>query len=268
MMISAEFEPVFRRPAIEHQLQRAKTDAQCNESEPVEARRGIVTRLMQKEKHACCGHDADRDIDVKHPAPGIMVGEESAERRPQDRPQHDDHRPDRHDLPAFLQRIAVDDDGLRERRQRRAKRPLQQPEDDHLVEGLRQPAHRRGDRESDKAHEEYLAPAEPGGEPADRPGQNRGRDHIGCEHPGDLIARRLQASLHVRERHIGDRRIEHLHEHAEHHADDGNAKPQGRFAQCRRAQGVGDQWRNSADARRGNDTRAPLFSTGGRLRSM
>jgi hypothetical protein len=261
-------EPVLRGSAVEHQLQRTKADAERNKSEPVETRRRVVPRFMQKQKHARRGHDADGNIDVKHPAPRIVVGEESTERRPQDRPQHDDHRPDSHDLSALLERITVDDDGLREGRQRCAECALKKAKQDHLVQSLCEAAHRRRDRESDEAHQKYLAPTEARRKPAYRTGQDRRGNNIGCEHPGDLVAGRLQAALHIGKRHVGDGRVQHLHEHAEHDADDSDAKPEGRFAQCRRAQGVSNQWQNSAGSRRPNDTRLPLFSTEGLSRSM
>ena len=71
MMISPELKPVFRRPAIEHQLQPAETDA-LSAINPNQSKRGggIVTCLVQKQKHARCGDDPDRHIDVEHPAPG------------------------------------------------------------------------------------------------------------------------------------------------------------------------------------------------------
>ena len=76
--------------------------------------------------------------------------------------------------------------------------------------GLRQSAHRRCQRESDKTHEEDLAPAEPRGEPADRSGHDGRCDDIGRQHPGDLVARSLQTALHVRQRDVGDGGVQHL----------------------------------------------------------
>ena len=43
-------------------------------------------------------------------------------------------------------------------------------------------------------------------------------DDVGGQHPGDLVERRGQAALHVRQRHVGDRGIQHLHERGRHHA--------------------------------------------------
>ena len=61
------------------------------------------------------------------------------------------------------------------------------------------------------SHEEALA-AERSREPA-ADGQNDGvRDQIGSQHPGAFVVAGAQVSGHVRQGHVGDAGVEHLHE--------------------------------------------------------
>ena len=78
---------------------------------------------------------ADRQVDVERPAPADDLGEPAAERRPDDRRHHHAHPPDRHRLAALVRRIGFRHHRLRQRDQRRAEQPLQQPEHDHFARG-------------------------------------------------------------------------------------------------------------------------------------
>ena len=66
--------------------------------------------------------------------------------------------------------------------------------------------------------------AEASGEPAGERRRDGGGHDVGGEHPGDLIARRRDAALDVRQRDIGDRRVERIHQRRRHHRD-GDEQP-------------------------------------------
>ena len=81
------------------------------------------------EKH---GDDADRHVDEKDPAPGRIVGDEAAERRPEHRRDDGGDRGDAEGGAALFRREGIEDDRLLVGLQAAAEEALQQPEDDEL----------------------------------------------------------------------------------------------------------------------------------------
>ena len=61
-------------------------------------RRSRLPVSGRKSEDAEEGEDADRQVDVEHPAPVEDLGQPAAERRPDDRADHDAGAPDRHRL--------------------------------------------------------------------------------------------------------------------------------------------------------------------------
>ncbi len=183
-------------------------------------------RLLHEQQHADHGDDADRQIDQEHPMPGIIVGEPGAQRRAHDRPEHHADAPDRHRRAALLQRIGVEQHRLRQRHQRGAGHALQQAEQHHLLDVLRQRAQERSDGEAGDADDEQLLAAEAVGHPADRRGHDGGGDDIGGEHPVDLVERGRQRALHIRQRDVGDGGVERLHDGRRHGAHRDQHAPQ------------------------------------------
>ena len=118
-----------------------------------------------------------------------------------------------------MQRVGIEHHGLRQRHQRGAEHALQQAEQHHLVDVLRQPAQHRGDGEAARAQDEDALAAEAVGDPANRRGHDRGGDDVGGQHPVDLVLRRRQAALHVGQRDIGDGGVQRLHDGRGHGAD-------------------------------------------------
>ena len=182
--------------------------------------------LLHEQHHADHGDDADRQVDQEHPVPGIIVGEPGAQRRAHDRPEHHADAPDRHRRAALLERIGVEQHRLRQRHQRGAGHALQQAEQHHLLDVLRQRAQERGDGEAGDADDEQLLAAEAVGHPADRRGHDGGGDDVGGEHPVDLVERGRQRALHVRQRHVGDGGVERLHDGRRHGAHRDQHAPQ------------------------------------------
>ena len=186
-MISAEPNQSFSSP---------RSSISCNAPmpklsapKPIQSKRcrcGLA--LVRQEKHQPGdGQHAERQVDVEHPAPVVDVGQIAAERRAQDRADHDAHAPDRHGRAALLGRVDVQHGRLRQRHQRGAEQPCSRRNITICVQGLRRAAQHRGNGEADEADHEKRLAAEPRGEPADRRGHDRRGDDVGGQHPGDLV---------------------------------------------------------------------------------
>ena len=124
----------------------------------------------------------------------------------------------RHGESLPLPRIDAEQHGLRQRHQRGAERALQDAEQHDLRQRLRHAAqHRRDGEAGDRDQEQPLEP-EPAGQKAGRRRHDRGGDDVGGQHPVDLVLARRHAALHVRQRDVGDRGVERLHQRREDHA--------------------------------------------------
>ena len=213
------FEPAELLAAVERDLQAADADRERREAEPVEPHGVVFPGLVHEHQQAEHGEDAERQVDEEHPVPGIGLGQPGPQRRPHDRAHHHAHAPDRHRLGALVQRIGIQHHRLRQRHQRGAEHALQQAEQHHLVDVLRQPAQHRGDREAAGAEDEDALAPETVGDPADRRGHDRGGDDVGGQDPVDLVLRGRQRALHIGQRDIGDGGVQRLHDGRGHGAD-------------------------------------------------
>ena len=116
-------EPVLALAAVEHELQRGH--ATTSSTRPGTSTRRTAGRSSwvgeeQPRQHHRGG--PDRHVDVEHPAPAPVVGDPAAQRRPDDRREHDADAPDGHRHPALARRERLDHRRLRERH-RAARRP-------------------------------------------------------------------------------------------------------------------------------------------------
>ena len=163
--------------------------------------------------------DADRNVDVERPSPGISVGEPSAKRRPQHRRDHHAQAEDGHGQPALLRRKSFQQDGLRERLQRSSARALHRARNQNPRQAGRRAAGERRNREDDDAGDEKSFSPEAQRKP--RTGrQNNGIGHqVAGEHPGSFVIGGRQAAGNVRQRDGGDGSVEHLHERRQHDRD-------------------------------------------------
>ena len=191
--------------------------AQHGEAEPVEAALGGLG-LAEIGREAGEGQDADRHVDVEDPAPVVGLGQPAAQGRAQDGADHDAHAPHRHRLAVLLLGIRIEQHGLRQRHQRGAEQALHQAEQHHLGQRAGEAAQHRGAGEARDGDLEQPLAAEPRLEEAgDGRGDGGGHD-IGGQHPVDLVDRRRQRALHVGQRHVGDGRVQRLHDGGEHDA--------------------------------------------------
>ena len=187
MMISREPNQSSSWPRSSIIWNAARGEAEHREAIPGELQLGRCRRLAHEQRDADDGEDAERQVDVEHPAPGVEVGQVAAECRADHRTHGDAHGEDRHRLGAARERIDVQHRRLRQRRQRGAEHALQQAEAHQLLQRLRRAAQHGGDGEARDADDEQPLAAEADGHPADRGGHDGGGDHVGGEHPGDLV---------------------------------------------------------------------------------
>ena len=165
------------------------------------------------------GDDPDRYVDVEVPAPVPIVGNPAAQRGPEDRRDHQAHAPRRHRHLLLFGRKGLHQDGLRGRNHGRARHALREPEQHHLPQRARRAARRRGgDEGRHRGHEIALA-AEARGNPAGHRNHDPVGDQVAGDHPGDFVDAGREAALHVRQRDVDDRGIEHLEHGAQHHRE-------------------------------------------------
>ena len=179
----------------------------------------VIGVAGQEADHHQRRDDADRQVDEEHPAPVEIVGQPAAEHRAEDRPDHHARAEQRHRAAMLFGRVDVEHHGLGERHEKGAGNALDDAEADHHHEALRDRTEQRGDGEDDHRPDEEPLAADPFGEPAGDRNRDRGGDDIGGQHPGDRLAGRAEAGLHVRQRDVRDRLVEHLHQHRQDHGD-------------------------------------------------
>ena len=202
-------EPILELTAIEENLQRADRETEGAEAEEVEARAARL-RLAHISDEANGRQDADRHVDVEHPAPAVVVGQPAAEHRRQHGTEHHPLAPERHGATMPLGGIDVEQHGLRQRHQARPGETLQDPEQNDLIDRLRHAAQHGADGETDhRGHQHALAPEAPG-EPARQRRHDGGGHDVGGQHPIHLVERCREIAADVRQRDVGDGRIHRL----------------------------------------------------------
>ncbi len=77
------------------------------------------------------------------------------------------------------------------------------------------PEHGSDGEAGDRGQEHRLA-ADLQGEPARQRRHNRGGDDVAGQHPGDLVLAGAEFALHVRQGHVGDGRIQRVHQRGQH----------------------------------------------------
>ncbi len=122
--------------------------------------------VAQADRDGHRGEQAEREVDVEHPAPRHAIGEEPAHERPDQR----GHAPDAREIALHLRpplhAVEIADDGHADRDQGARAQSLQGAEGDELLHAARQPGERR-------AEEEEREPRQVGG-PAAQPGRRAG----------------------------------------------------------------------------------------------
>src|SRR3974390_154730 len=133
-------EPVVALALIKHDLQESGATAEqagTDETNPhffalrvAGKMRWVVNQGRGKKD----GDQANGDVDEENPAPGVIVGDPAAERRPDDWRDHDTHAVNRHRHALFFTGEALDEDGLGDGLQPPSPCSLQNPEEDQQRE--------------------------------------------------------------------------------------------------------------------------------------
>ena len=119
--------------------------------------------------------------------------------------------------PSLLRWKSVRQNGLRHRLQPAAARALQHPEEKKKPETRRDAAKQRTHGKDAQAGHEKALPPQGACEPAADRQDDGIRDQIRGQHPRALVVARAQIPGHVRQGHVGDAGVEHLHEGRQRH---------------------------------------------------
>ncbi len=110
----------------------------------------------------------------------------------------------------LLLRIIIEDQRLRERDQESPERTLERARGDLCFERLRRPAQQREHGKTSNGRQEQPLATEHGAEPPGRWQHDRTDHDIRRHRPGDLVLRRRERTLHVRQRHSSDRPVDRI----------------------------------------------------------
>ncbi len=109
-------EPVCLLTAVQQQLQAGHR--QCEQGEAANIKAPLLQFIVRHvEVDTDHREDAHRHIDIKHPAPGVILGEPAAQGGAQDGTQHNAHAPGTHRLGVFLRWVGIEQGGLGKWRQ-------------------------------------------------------------------------------------------------------------------------------------------------------
>ena len=198
--------------ALKADLQRPNADDQERQSLPVHVvgHVDVVGGLRHVAPGQHAGQDPERQVDVEDPGPGVVVGDPSAERRPEGRADHDAHAEDGHGGAGFLAREDVEEDRLRGGDQRAAADALDHAPEHQVVQRGGVAAEERGQGEEGDGPGVVVAAAEPFGEPAgERQDDDVGHDIAGAD-PRDFVQRGAEIPHHVRDGHVDDAGVHQL----------------------------------------------------------
>jgi hypothetical protein len=153
--------------------------------------------------------EADRGVDEQHPLPAEAVGEHPAE-------QHADRAAGAGDRAPHAERLValsalgehVGHDRQRRRGEQCAAEALDRAGGDQLALGLRQAAEERGDREQHETGDEHAPPAEQVGHAATEEEKAAERQHVGVDHPREVLGLELEILADRRQGDVDDGCVE------------------------------------------------------------
>ena len=140
-------------------------------------------RVPQGGPHRHRGQDAERDVEIEHPAPGEQRGDVAPRERPRDRGDspHRAQQPLR--AAPLFQRVVVGDDAHSQRHQTAGAEPLQRPEHDELRHGAGRAGEGGAQQKDADAPQIEAPPSVQIGELAPQRNRDRRRQQVGGEHP-------------------------------------------------------------------------------------
>src|SRR5580704_17666290 len=106
---------------------------------------------------------------------------------------------------------------LLHRRQSSAAPSLQNPKKNQQSQARRKPAQQRTDRKQRHADHVVALPPENPAQPRRKRQHHRVRNQVARQHPRALVRAHSQSASDVRQRHVGNRRIQQFHERRQGH---------------------------------------------------
>ena len=212
-------EPVVPLAGVEDDLQRAETEGEESDTPEVNAAGAVladVGRVMDKRAHHDHRDHADWQVEVEDPAPGVVVGDPSAERRAEDGRQDDTESEGSHRGAVLLGWKGFEEDGLGEGLEASAGKTLQDAKEDERLETGRHAAQNRRDGEAGDTGEKHVAAAETVGQPSGHREDDCVGHQVGGHNPGAFFDGRAHVAGEVRHRNVHDRGVEDLHERRTH----------------------------------------------------
>ena len=174
----------------------------------------------QEESNQNQGDQAKRQVDVEHPSPAEVVGDEATDQRSDDAPQSEDAHDQAHPAATLAGRKDIADGSDAQGHQRASTNAGERSGGDQLAHVLRKTGAGRTEQEDQQAGDVEGPPAKQVGELAHNRHGHRRREHVGREEPGIQIeAVQLADDGRRRGRHdrTGEDRGElHQHDRAQH----------------------------------------------------
>ena len=216
-------EPGIFFALVEHDLQAAHGNGEEAEAKVVhvaqaravglDPRRIIDQSADQKE-----GQNADRNVDEEDPAPGIIIGDPTAEGGADRGREDGDETVEGKGLASLLRLEAVGHDGLGHGLHSAAAGSLQDAADEQHGQRRRRAAEEAGDGKNHNAKQEEVAAAHHAGSPCADGQYDCVRDQVAGQHPCALVGRSAQRAGDVGQGHVGDGGVEHFHECGQRHS--------------------------------------------------
>ena len=216
-------EPIVLLTHVEHDLHGRDPHHQQAQTNRINRQR--FARRVAVAEDGPGGHNrrhAHGDVDVENPRPGHVVGDPTTQQGAHHRCDQGRHRPERHGRTRHGTRVTGQQQGLRQRNHRPSHKALQDTEGDQHFHIGRQTAQPRRDHKQHHAEHEqpHLAKAHR------QPPSQRHRYGIGHRKTGDdpstLVGADAQVTRYGGQRHVGNRRVQHIHKHRRRQRDRAN----------------------------------------------
>ena len=157
--------------------------------------------------------DADRDVHEQDPLPAGPLGEHAAEEDADGAAGAGDRAPDAHRLVALSALGEQDgDERQRGRGEQRGAKALHGAGRDQPTLALSEAAGKRSDGEEDETGDEQPATTEQVGQTTAEEQEPAEDEHVGVDHPREVVLREVQVPTDRGERDVDDRRVEYDYE--------------------------------------------------------
>src|SRR5262245_22816526 len=100
---------------LQDKLHKSETNGNQCDTKPVNTGNATpeIRRIFYKSTDHQNAHNADRDVNIEHPWPAVVIGQPSSQDRAHSRSEHDTHAEDGHGHTLLLWGIGLAQNGLR-----------------------------------------------------------------------------------------------------------------------------------------------------------